>query len=127
MRKLCIWIAFSAVACLDSTSPAPVTPAPVPTPVDPVDVPDRIDRAIITAGIAPVRDAAPNCASRAPNAHGVVKIHIVVGTDGSVTAADVATTPDAALGECVLALARASTYAQTQPGGSFMYPFMFEP
>jgi hypothetical protein len=120
MRQLSVTIVLLAcAACIDEANPAP------PQPAESGELPDSIGRAIITAGIAPVKDAAVVCGEAAPAIRGFVKIHIRVAPDGSVTEATVATAPDAALGECVAAAARRSTYAKTKRGGSFLYPFVF--
>jgi len=37
----------------------------------------------------------------------------------------VETTPDAALGACVAAAVQKASFAKTQTGGSFSYPFVF--
>jgi TonB family protein len=57
--------------------------------------------------------------------HGKVKVHVKVGGDGRVSSVAVETTPDPGLGSCVQAAVQRASFAKTQSGGSFSYPFVF--
>jgi len=110
--------------------PAPPTPAPIPAPAptpacDPSAAPDTLTRETITAGVKPVRADAKVCGARVPAITGVVKVHAQVSPDGSVTDAVAFQSPDRDLGECVAAAMRKATFACSQRGGSFSYPFVF--
>jgi outer membrane biosynthesis protein TonB len=48
-----------------------------------------------------------------------------VSGGGSVSNVSVETTPDSALGACVAAAVQKASFAKTQNGGSFSYPFVF--
>jgi len=50
---------------------------------------------------------------------------VQVGGDGRVSNVAVETTPDPALGACVAAAVQKASFAKTQNGGSFSYPFVF--
>jgi TonB family protein len=58
-------------------------------------------------------------------AKGQVKISVTVAPSGSVTDASVVSSPDEALGTCVANAVKKATFAQTENGGSFNYPFVF--
>ena len=50
---------------------------------------------------------------------------VKVGPDGKVSSVAVKNTPDPALGDCVAAQMQKATFAKTQTGGSFSYPYTF--
>lgn len=85
---------------------------------------DALTRAMISDGIARVRDGVVACGADS-NARGKVTVKVVVGPEGAVTSVDVATAPTKALGECVARAVRGATFQQTKLGGSFNYPFVF--
>jgi TonB family protein len=64
------------------------------------------------------------CGDKSP-AKGKVKVKVQVGGDGRVSNVAVETTPDPALGACVAAAVQKASFAKTQNGGSFSYPFVF--
>jgi TonB family protein len=88
------------------------------------DLPDGLDRSMISAGIANVKARVETCGSKSP-AKGKVKVKVSVSGDGRVTNVSVETTPDPALGACVAAAVQKASFAKTQSGGSFSYPFVF--
>jgi predicted Zn finger-like uncharacterized protein len=88
------------------------------------DVPDSLDRAMIADGVAKVKPRVTGCSGKSP-AKGIVKVSVRVGPDGHVTGVTVKETPDGALGDCVAGIMQKATFAKTQNGGSFAYPFPF--
>jgi outer membrane biosynthesis protein TonB len=88
------------------------------------DLPDSLDRAMISTGIGNVKARVSTCGDKSP-AKGKVKVKVSVGGDGRVSNVAVETTPDPALGACVSAAVSKATFAKTQSGGSFSYPFVF--
>ena len=88
------------------------------------DLPDALDRSMISAGIAAVKARVSTCGDKS-SAKGKVKVHVKVGGDGRVSDVSVETTPDPSLGSCVKAAVQRATFAKTQSGGSFSYPFVF--
>jgi len=56
---------------------------------------------------------------------GQVLVSVKVAADGQVASVAVMTTPDPTLGSCVRAAVERATFAKTQRGGSFRYPFVF--
>jgi molybdenum cofactor biosynthesis protein B len=103
---------------------------PAEMPVDKVDPPkpagppDTLDKAAVKAGIADVKPAVQQCGEDHYHA-GEVKITLTVGADGAVTDATVADSPDPELGKCVAGALRRATFAKTQNGAVFTYPFAF--
>lgn len=87
--------------------------------------PVELDKAMITAGMAKAKAAVIRCGEQSPTAKGIVRIAMKVAPDGSVTDASVAESPDATLGECVASAVRKVSFASTEQGGSFAYPFKF--
>ena len=83
-----------------------------------------LDRQMISAGVAAVKDRVVACGTGS-SIKGVVKIRVEVAPDGHVVHTTVERTPDAKLGECVAAALEQSTFAATQTGGTFSYPFVF--
>ncbi|MFT3698125.1 MAG: GYF domain-containing protein [Kofleriaceae bacterium] len=88
------------------------------------DLPDGLDRSMISAGISNVKARVTGCGDKS-SAKGKVKVHVKVGGDGKVANVSVESSPDAALGSCVQAAVSKATFAKTQSGGSFSYPFVF--
>lgn len=89
-------------------------------------LPNAIDRAMISAGIARVKSQVRSCRDQSL-AEGMVKVHVKVDANGKVTNVHVEDAPDPYLGACVAAAVTRATFAQTQNGGSFSYPFVFDP
>ncbi len=83
-----------------------------------------LDRQMISAGVAAIRDRILACHGSS-SATGVVKIRVRVEPSGRVNEVVVATSPDPALGACVQAAVRDARFPATQSGGSFSYPFVF--
>ena len=88
------------------------------------DLPDSLDRGMISSAIANVKARVTACGEKS-SAKGKVKVHVKVAGNGSVSSVNVETTPDAGLGSCVQAAVQKATFAKTQSGGSFSYPFVF--
>lgn len=88
------------------------------------NLPDALDRAMISTAIAAVKPRVTACGDRS-SAKGNVKVHVKVGGDGRVSNVSVQTTPDASLGSCVAAAVKRASFAKTERGGSFSYPFVF--
>ena len=90
------------------------------------DLPDSLDRGMISSGIAAVKARVSACGDKS-SAKGKVKVHVKVGGDGRVASGGVSveSSPDASLGACVAAAVQKASFAKTQSGGSFSYPFVF--
>src|SRR5580704_4487493 len=95
-----------------------------PKPAGNSDLPDSLDRGMISSAIANVKARVTACGEKS-SAKGKVKVHVKVGGDGHVSSVNVETTPDPGLGSCVQAAVQKATFAKTQNGGSFSYPFVF--
>ncbi len=89
----------------------------------PPALPDSLDREAIVNGIAGARSRIDACGQQS-SARGTVKVHVRVGSSGSVENVDVTSTPDPALGACVAAAVQKASFAPTQHGGAFSYPFV---
>jgi hypothetical protein len=116
------WRSGGAFACarqLSRGGQAPVAAAPAG-----MELPDRIDPAIITEGLAGVKDEISNCRRRSP-ARGMVKLAVTVGPAGSVTSVSIEAAPDRALAICAATAVRNAVFSRTRSGGSFSYPFVF--
>ncbi len=79
---------------------------------------------MISNGIAAVKARVTSCGDKSP-AKGKVKVKVQVAASGSVSNVAVETTPDPSLGACVSAAVGKASFAKTQKGGSFSYPFVF--
>jgi len=79
---------------------------------------------MISAGVSKVRGRIDGCASRS-SAKGEVKVGVKVSPAGSVSNVTVKSSPDPALGSCVSSAMEKATFAKTQKGGTFSYPFIF--
>jgi TonB family protein len=79
---------------------------------------------MISSGVAKVRGRVDSCASRS-SAKGEVKVQVKVAAGGSVSSVSVKNTPDASLGSCVASAMEKASFAKTQNGGTFSYPFIF--
>jgi predicted Zn finger-like uncharacterized protein len=88
------------------------------------DLPESLDRAMISEGVGKVKPRVMSCGERSP-AKGQVKVSVKVAPDGRVTNVTVKNTPDASLGNCVASMMQKATFAKTQTGGSFAYPYTF--
>ena len=88
------------------------------------DTPESLDRAMISDGVGKVKAKVMSCGDKSP-AKGQVKVSVKVGPDGHVTSVSVKSTPDAGLGDCVAGMMQKATFAKTQTGGSFSYPYTF--
>lgn len=80
----------------------------------------------IKAGIDTFRaKALAVCGDRFPSASGTVKLKVRVTPSGAVDQIAVQETPDEGLAECVHGYMAKATFAATDVGGSFTYPFDF--
>ncbi len=50
---------------------------------------------------------------------------VTVGADGRVANASIQSTPDAALGDCIVEAMKKVVFPPSRNGGSFAYPFVF--
>jgi TonB family protein len=87
-------------------------------------LPEDLQKSHISTGIAKVRSRVEGCAAKS-NAKGTVKVSVKVAGSGAVSSVTVKTSPDSALGSCVASAVKKATFAKTQNGGSFSYPFTF--
>jgi TonB family protein len=86
--------------------------------------PDTLDKNAVRAGIADVKPAVQQCGED-HSQKGTVKITLTVDASGRVTDATVSETPDAGLGTCVAKALERASFAKTQNGAVFTYPFVF--
>jgi len=94
-------------------------------PKKPGDLPTELDRGMITAGMGKAKAAVIRCGEQSPSAKGVVRLAMTINPDGSVAEAGVTEAPEPALGECVSSAVKKVSFAKTEQGGSFAYPFKF--
>lgn len=94
-------------------------------PKKPGDTPAELGRTRITSGMRSAKAAVIRCGEQHATAKGIVRLAMKVRPDGTVEEAGVRETPDPALGECVSSAAKKVTFAKTETGGSFAYPFKF--
>lgn len=85
---------------------------------------DQLTRGMISEGIAKVRNRVVDCGADS-KAKGRVKVKVAVDHNGEVTSVELEATPDKQLGECVANVVRTATFAKTNFGGAFSYPFVF--
>lgn len=88
------------------------------------DLPESLDRGMITDGVNKVKARVMGCGDKS-SAKGQVKVSVKVSPGGGVTSVSVKATPDPALGNCVAGAMQKATFAKTQNGGSFAYPWNF--
>ncbi len=88
------------------------------------DTPESLDKSMVRAGIERLKPRVVKCGEKS-GAKGTVKITMTVSPDGAVTSASVAATPEASLGDCVLAAMRAAKFGKSLNGATFTYPFSF--
>lgn len=86
--------------------------------------PDTLDKNAVRAGIADVKPAVQQCGED-HSQKGTVKITLTVDAAGRVTDATVSETPDPGLGTCVAKALERASFAKTQNGAVFTYPFVF--
>jgi TonB family protein len=87
-------------------------------------LPEELDKMMVRAGVEKVKPRVVACGEKAA-AKGTVRIAMSVSPAGAVTSAEVAETPDAGLGACVLAAMKAASFGKSVNGGTFTYPFAF--
>jgi hypothetical protein len=124
-------IAFG-VGCA-TTEPAdpvePVSHGQTTAHVDTTTLPPTLDRQLIENGIEPVRANVLACRNRASE-RGIVTILVTVAPEGQVTDShaihsihDRRALDGSALGDCTAQTLTSATFAATQHGGSFAFPF----
>ena len=92
------------------------------------DLARAFDAKLAIASVAPDRKcsaAVIRCGEQSPAAKGIVRLAMKVRSDGAVEEASVSEAPDPTLGECVASAVRKVTFAKTELGASFAYPFKF--
>jgi TonB family protein len=99
----------------------PAAEAPPPAPAG---IPATLDRTAVKDGIAGVKPVVQQCGEQ-HRTQGEVEITLTVDASGKVTDAAVATSPDPELGTCVAKALERATFAKSQNGAVFTYPFMF--
>ena len=87
-------------------------------------MPGELDRGMVMAGMDKMKPVVIRCGEKW-SATGTVKLSVQVDGDGHVTDVSVLATPDAGLGNCVMAAIRKATFGKSVNGGSFKYPFAF--
>ena len=88
------------------------------------DLPDGLDRGMIQDGVNKVKARVMACGDKS-SAKGQVKVSVKVSPAGGVSSVSVKSSPDAALGSCVAGAMQKASFAKTQNGGSFAYPWNF--
>lgn len=86
--------------------------------------PQTLDRSMISAGIAAVKERVVECGANSI-AKGTVKLEVDVTSEGVPSNVEVIESVGTGLGGCVATAVRGATFAKTQLGGSFSYPFVF--
>lgn len=87
-------------------------------------VPENLDKLMVRDGVAKVKPRVIKCGEKAA-VKGEVRISMTVSPAGAVTSAEVASSPDAGLGACVLAAMQDARFGKSVNGGTFTYPFVF--
>jgi hypothetical protein len=117
---------FSYPFVFTAAKDAPSSPPPSTGPAAPPAPPKSgLDRSMISDAIAKVKSKIVACGTANPNAKGKVKAKVTVAPAGTVTSAEIEATPDPKLGTCVADVLKSATFARTEAGGSFSYPFVF--
>jgi hypothetical protein len=111
----CVLNNYEGACCRQYVKPKP------PAAAD--GTPDSLDRAMISDGITQVKHKVMMCGDKS-SAKGQVKIHARVEPDGTPHV-ELKTSPDDALGACVVAAVASARFQRTVNGGSFSYPFVF--
>ncbi len=119
-------LAAKAPKCCErySSGRKPPTPTPTPTNNGGKDLPESLTKADISAGVAKVQGKVSACGAKS-SAKGTVKVSVKVAGSGSVSSVTVKETPDPGLGSCVGSAMQKASFAKTQTGGTFSYPFRF--
>jgi TonB family protein len=84
-------------------------------------LPEKLSRSDITSGIGKVRSGVDACKSKGS---GEVKVTVKVSGSGSVDNVSVKSAPNPALGSCVAGAVKRASFAKTQQGATFTYPFV---
>lgn len=110
--------------CCERFKPKEQPKPPVEANPNPTGGPVELDKTLIKVGVERYRALIIACGEHS-SAKGTVSLSVTVKPDGNVSGVSVSATPDAALGECAAGVMRKATFAKTQNGGSFTYPFVF--
>jgi hypothetical protein len=89
------------------------------------DLPRGLERSDIAAGMATVQDSVAACGA-GHLAKGTVTVSVKVGGEGKVARVRVTSSPHQELGSCVAGKVRGASFARTQKGATFSYPFVFK-
>jgi TonB family protein len=100
--------------------PSKAASQPAQGPTEPA-VSDTLTPKMIKHGVRSVLPRLRKCNEQSAADDTDVKLRLVVDPDGSVTNAKVLRAADPALGSCVVAAIRRTTFEQTQRGGVFSY------
>ncbi|MDX2093560.1 MAG: TonB family protein [Kofleriaceae bacterium] len=87
-------------------------------------VPETLDKTMVRAGIEPVKPRVVKCGEQTKVA-GTVRVSLSVSADGEVTNAALESSPDPALGRCVVEAMKRAKFGKTVNGATFTYPFAF--
>ena len=79
---------------------------------------------MIQDGVNKVKARVMGCGDKS-SAKDQVKVNVKVTPADGVTSVSMKSSPDAALGSCVASAMQKATFAKTQNGGSFAYPWNF--
>ncbi len=90
----------------------------------PAGLPPALDAAMVMGAVANVKTEVMSCRAQSV-VNGQVLVFVKVAPGGNVMSVTVQTAPDPALGKCVAAAVQQATFAATEAGGSFRYPFLF--
>ena len=110
--------------CLKKAPKTTTGGSTTPPPPTNTSLPEQLSKSDISAGIGKIRSRVDACASKS-SAKGTVKVSVKVSGAGTVTSVTVKESPDGALGSCVAAAVQKATFAKTQEGATFAYPFKF--
>jgi len=93
---------------------------------EPLDetLPVGLTSSMISEAVTTVKTQVMACRAQSLS-KGQVMVSVKVAADGHVAGVAVMTTPAPSLGSCVRTAVERATFAKTQRGGSFRYPFVF--
>ncbi len=116
IATLCSVATITVVGCRPTATVDPAPPAP--------PEPERLDRAGIEAGLAPVRDELNGCMSVARR--GRVRVDVAVDRGGTPTSISV-DAPSDAIELCLTRALERTRYRTTPNGARFAYVVLLEP
>jgi TonB family protein len=122
MDEVACLLASNPPACCTRSPSSQRSEAPASPDEEETALPDKLDRAAIQAGIAPVRERVAACQQHGT---GTVSLSVRVDADGRVSAVDVKSAPNQALGACAAQAVENARFARSRSGQRFVYPFVF--